>query len=154
MPPALNSLADGVEQGYKLTFKDAESRIIKDDVAQFTHIVFFAPDTKLCIGLHSSPLYGYSTKRQTCSLRSRRSTRLSPPSPPSSPLSFLLREPLSPHTSLNATRPRQLSRSSHVQRPEILSPNLPALWFSGVPQALGLNPMLVPVLNAPRQSFA
>ena len=36
----------------------------------------------------------------------------------------------------------------------IISPNLPPVWFSGVPQALANNPMLVPLLYAPPQSFA
>lgn len=36
----------------------------------------------------------------------------------------------------------------------ILSKNLAPVWFSGVPQALGNNPLLVPILHAPPQSFA
>ncbi len=36
----------------------------------------------------------------------------------------------------------------------VISPNLPPVWFSGVPQALGTNPLLVPLLRAPSQSFA
>lgn len=36
----------------------------------------------------------------------------------------------------------------------ILSKNLAPIWFSGVPQSLGNNPLLVPILHAPSQSFA
>lgn len=36
----------------------------------------------------------------------------------------------------------------------ILSPNTPPILFSGVPHAFGLNPFLVPILNAPPESFA
>jgi len=36
----------------------------------------------------------------------------------------------------------------------ILSKNLAPVWFSGVPQSLGNNPLLVPILHAPPQSFA
>jgi oligosaccharyltransferase complex subunit beta len=36
----------------------------------------------------------------------------------------------------------------------ILSPNTAPIWFSGVPQALGDNPLLVPILRAPPESFA
>ena len=36
----------------------------------------------------------------------------------------------------------------------IISPGLAPVWFAGVPQALGLNPMLVPLLHAPPQAFA
>lgn len=38
--------------------------------------------------------------------------------------------------------------------PPILSKNLHPVWFSGVPQALGNNPLLVPILKAPPQAFA
>lgn len=36
----------------------------------------------------------------------------------------------------------------------ILTPNLPPVWFSGVPFAFSPNPLVVPILNAPAQSFA
>lgn len=36
----------------------------------------------------------------------------------------------------------------------VVSKDLPPVWFSGVPQALGSNPLLVPILRAPPQSFA
>ena len=36
----------------------------------------------------------------------------------------------------------------------LLSPNTAPVWFSGVPFALGNNPLLVPILNAPAESFA
>jgi len=36
----------------------------------------------------------------------------------------------------------------------VVSKDLPPVWFSGVPQALGNNPLLVPILRAPPQSFA
>lgn len=36
----------------------------------------------------------------------------------------------------------------------ILTPNLPPVWFSGVPHSLGNNPLLVPILRAPAESFA
>lgn len=35
-----------------------------------------------------------------------------------------------------------------------LTPGTPPVWFSGVPFALGNNPLLVPILNAPAESFA
>ena len=37
----------------------------------------------------------------------------------------------------------------------ILSRNLTSpVWFSGVPHALGMSPLLVPILRAPAESFA
>jgi oligosaccharyltransferase complex subunit beta len=38
--------------------------------------------------------------------------------------------------------------------PKFITDNLPAVWFSGVPQALGNNPLLIPILRAPAESFA
>jgi oligosaccharyltransferase complex subunit beta len=35
-----------------------------------------------------------------------------------------------------------------------LTPNLPPVWFSGVPHSLGNNPLLVPILRASAESFA
>ena len=36
----------------------------------------------------------------------------------------------------------------------ILSPNTPPILFSGAPHAFGLNPLLVPIVYAPPESFA
>ncbi|EEB93109.1 hypothetical protein MPER_08282, partial [Moniliophthora perniciosa FA553] len=38
--------------------------------------------------------------------------------------------------------------------PSILTPSTSPVWFSGVPFALGQNPLLFPILNAPAESFA
>jgi oligosaccharyltransferase complex subunit beta len=35
-----------------------------------------------------------------------------------------------------------------------LTPDTPPIWFSGIPYALGNNPLLVPILHAPAESFA
>jgi oligosaccharyltransferase complex subunit beta len=35
-----------------------------------------------------------------------------------------------------------------------LTPNTPPVWFSGIPFAHGNNPLLVPILHAPAESFA
>ena len=35
-----------------------------------------------------------------------------------------------------------------------MTPNTPPVWFSGIPFAHGNNPLLVPILNAPAESFA
>jgi oligosaccharyltransferase complex subunit beta len=36
----------------------------------------------------------------------------------------------------------------------LLTPNTPPVWFSGIPFAHGNNPLLVPILHAPAESFA
>lgn len=35
-----------------------------------------------------------------------------------------------------------------------LTADTPPVWFSGVPHVIGNNPLLVPILNAPAESFA
>jgi oligosaccharyltransferase complex subunit beta len=47
-----------------------------------------------------------------------------------------------------------ISPSSHDTTAKILSKGLPPVWFSGIPLSLGDNPLLVPILRAPAQSFA
>lgn len=39
------------------------------------------------------------------------------------------------------------------KRNKILSDDIAPVWFSGVPHALGNNPLLVPILHAPKESF-
>lgn len=36
----------------------------------------------------------------------------------------------------------------------VLTKHIRPVWFSGIPQALGNNPLLVPILRAPAESFA
>lgn len=36
----------------------------------------------------------------------------------------------------------------------LLTPNTPPVWYSGIPFAHPNNPLLVPILNAPTESFA
>ena len=36
----------------------------------------------------------------------------------------------------------------------ILTPKTPPILFAGIPFSLGLNPLLIPILNAPPESFA
>ena len=44
----------------------------------------------------------------------------------------------------------------HIAVPSnpILTPGTPPIWFSGIPFALGSNPLLFPILHAPAESFA
>ena len=47
-----------------------------------------------------------------------------------------------------------ISPSTQDKATKILSKDLPPVWFSGVPMSLGNNPLLVPILHAPAESFA
>ena len=65
--------------------------------------------------------------------------------PPGTPLISHFPERDTPATIIPVEPPRAQS---------LVSSNLAPIWFSGVPLALGNNPMLVPFLKAPPQSFA
>jgi oligosaccharyltransferase complex subunit beta len=65
--------------------------------------------------------------------------------PPGTPLVSYFPEREEPPTLIPVAPPK-----SHP----ILSPSLSPVWFSGVPQSLGNNPLLVPILKAPAESFA
>ncbi|KAK0225051.1 Oligosaccharyltransferase 48 kDa subunit beta-domain-containing protein [Armillaria nabsnona] len=41
-----------------------------------------------------------------------------------------------------------------VSESPLLAPNAPPVWFSGIPFARENNPLIVPILNAPEESFA
>ncbi|RPD59242.1 dolichyl-diphosphooligosaccharide-protein glycosyltransferase [Lentinus tigrinus ALCF2SS1-7] len=145
-------------KGYQLTFrspKDATPEIIKDDVAQFAHVVVFAPNTKT--------FAADVTPQALVSLLSKNTNLLLALSPKQTPLTSLASEfslilpP--PGTPLISHFPKRDTPATviPVDAPaayDIISPNLPPVWFSGVPQALGNNPMLVPLLKAPTHAFA
>ncbi|KAI0657230.1 dolichyl-diphosphooligosaccharide-protein glycosyltransferase [Cubamyces menziesii] len=146
------------KQGYKLTFrspKEAEPQIIKDDVAQFAHVIVFAPDTKSyaaditpqslvsLLNKNTNLLLALSTKQTPITSLAAEFSLILPP--PGTPLISHFPERDTPATIIPVEPPRAQS---------LVSSNLAPIWFSGVPQALGNNPMLVPFLKAPPQSFA
>ena len=47
-----------------------------------------------------------------------------------------------------------ISPSPQDKASKILRKDLPPVWFSGIPLSLGNNPLLVPILHAPAESFA
>ena len=65
--------------------------------------------------------------------------------PPGTPLISHFPERDTPATIVPVSPP-----SSHP----VLTSNLPPVWFSGLPFAYTPNPLLVPILNAPAESFA
>ncbi|EJF62711.1 dolichyl-diphosphooligosaccharide-protein glycosyltransferase [Dichomitus squalens LYAD-421 SS1] len=146
------------KKGYKLTFrspKDTTPEIIKDDVSQFAHVVVFAPETKT--------FAGDITPQTLVSLLSKKTNLLLALSPKQTPLSSLAAEftlilpppgtPLISHFPKRDT-PATLIPVEPPRAHHIISDGLAPVWFSGVPQALGNSPMLVPLLQAPPQAFA
>ncbi|KAI0668417.1 Dolichyl-diphosphooligosaccharide-protein glycosyltransferase subunit [Trametes maxima] len=146
------------KQGYKLTFrspKEAEPQVIKDDVAQFAHVILFAPDTK-SYAPDVTPQSLVSLLNKKTNLLLALSTKQTPLSSLASEFSLILPPPGTPLISHFPQRdtPATIIPVQPPHENGIISPNLEPVWFSGVPQALGTNPMLVPLLKAPAQSFA
>ncbi|KAI0093813.1 Dolichyl-diphosphooligosaccharide--protein glycosyltransferase subunit WBP1 [Irpex rosettiformis] len=147
------------ESGYELTFRaprDAKPAVIEDDVAQFSHVVVFAPDTKSfaqdvtpqslvsLLSKGTNLLLALSPKKQTIvnSLAAEFSLILPPPG-----------TPLISHFPERDT-PATVIPVKPTENPIVPTKGLLPVWFSGVPFAYSPNPLLVPILNAPSESFA
>ncbi|KAF8898247.1 oligosaccharyl transferase beta subunit [Gymnopilus junonius] len=152
---------DGLrDQGYELTFrapKDESPPVIEYDEAKFAHVVILASETKnfakditpqsliSLLDLETNLILGLSTKQTPlASLAPEFSLILPPPGTPL--ISYFPKREESP--SLIPITP------SKYDATEILNKDLPPVWFSGVPHAFGNNPLLVPILHAPAESFA
>ncbi|KAI0933539.1 hypothetical protein AcW1_005344 [Taiwanofungus camphoratus] len=146
------------EKGYDLTFrapKDVRPPVVTDDQPQFSHVILFAPESKS----YSQDL----TPQSLVSLLSQNTNLLLALSPKQTPLTSLAAEfslilpppgtPLVSHFPERDTPATVIPVSVPSSHP-VLTSNLPPVWFSGVPFAYGSNPLLVPILNAPPESFA
>ncbi|KAL6308693.1 dolichyl-diphosphooligosaccharide-protein glycosyltransferase [Sparassis latifolia] len=146
------------DRGYDLTFrapKDVKPEVIEDDRAQFSHVILFAPETKT----FSQDI----TPQSLVSLLSLNTNLLLALSPKQTMLTSLAPEfsliPPPPGTPLLSHFPARDTPATVIPVPvtstsPLLTPSLPPVWFSGVPFALSNNPLLVPILNAPAESFA
>ncbi|KAI0314787.1 dolichyl-diphosphooligosaccharide-protein glycosyltransferase [Amylostereum chailletii] len=145
------------KQGYDLTFRaplDVEPRIIVDDVPSFNHLILFAPETKTfapditpqalvsLLSLDTNILFALSPKQTPFYTLASEFSLILPP--PGTPLISHFPERDAPPTQIPVTVPSS----------PILTPNTAPVWFSGVPHVLATNPLLVPILNAPAESFA
>ncbi|KAI5120154.1 hypothetical protein M0805_003641 [Coniferiporia weirii] len=146
------------DRGYELTFRDPKEKtplIIEDDVPQFAHVILFAPTTKSyasditpqslvnILASNVNVIFALSPAQTPLTSLAAEFSLILPP--PHTPLisHFPARPP--PYT----TVPVNVSASHPV-----LQPNTPPVLFAGVPHAFAQNPLLVPILNAPAQSFA
>jgi oligosaccharyltransferase complex subunit beta len=168
---------DGLtERGYNLTFrssKDTKPVVIEDDVAQFAHVVVFAPDSKsmyllsmrhIYLSQLNSDLAQDLTPQALVSLLSKGTNLLLALSPKkqtvinslASEFSLILPPPGTPLVSHFPERdtPSTVVPVSLVSSNPILSSATSPVWFSGVPFAYSPNPLLVPILSAPAESFA
>ncbi|EKM56048.1 uncharacterized protein PHACADRAFT_209545 [Phanerochaete carnosa HHB-10118-sp] len=148
-----------VDKGYSLTFrshKDARPAVVEDEVAQFNHVVVFAPDSKnlpqdltpqslvALLDKGTNLLLALSSKKQTTinTLASEFSLVLPPPG-----------TPLISHFPARDT-PATVVPVPPPHAHPVLTAGLPPVWFSGVPFAYTPNPLLLPLLNAPAEAFA
>ncbi|GLB35520.1 putative essential subunit of the N-oligosaccharyl transferase (OST) complex which catalyzes the transfer of a high mannose oligosaccharide from a lipid-linked oligosaccharide donor to an asparagine residue within an Asn-X-Ser Thr consensus motif in nascent polypeptide chains [Lyophyllum shimeji] len=150
---------DGLrEQGYDLTFRAPKAEtpvLIEYDVPTFNHVILLAPETKV--------FARDITPQSLVELLAKKTNLLITLSPKQTPLTSLAAEFAltlpPPGTPLVSYFPEREEPPTVIPVPvpathPILSPNLHPVWFSGVPHALGNNPLLVPILRAPAESFA
>ncbi|KAH9978477.1 Dolichyl-diphosphooligosaccharide-protein glycosyltransferase subunit [Russula compacta] len=146
------------KRGFDLTFRSPKADtppILRDDVPTFSHIILFAPDTKslsqdlnpqsLVTALNAGTNFIIAlspTQTPIFTLASEFSLILPPPG-----------TPLISHFPARDTPPSVIPVTVPSEHP-LLTPNTPPVWFSGIPFAHGNNPLLVPILHAPAESFA
>ena len=161
------------ERGHELTFRAPKTdtpSIIQGDILTFNHIILFTPDTKCEVFPVSLLLYlTLGNLSQDITLQSlvaalnpgtsitvALSYTQSPIFALTSAFSLILLPPGTPlisHFPVRDTPPSVIPVSAPSEHP-FLTPNTPPVWFSGIPFAQGNNPLLVPILRAPAESFA
>ena len=169
-----------IDDGYELTFrspKDPSPPIIEYDESSFAHAIFLASETKseyhrLCKPFISNSYFlltGFAkdiTPQTLVSLLTHKtnliialSTKQNLFTSLASEFSLILPPPGTPLISYFPKRNEPaglipISPSSQDKASKILSKDLAPVWFSGIPVSLGNNPLLVPILHAPPESFA
>ncbi|KZP32633.1 Dolichyl-diphosphooligosaccharide-protein glycosyltransferase subunit [Athelia psychrophila] len=145
------------EQGYDLTFrapKEVTPKVIEDDIPAFAHVILFAPESKA----YAADI----TPQSLVTLLSEKTNLLVAVGPKTTPLTSLASEfslilP-TPNTPLISHFPKRDTPATvipiEVASNSLLTAGTPPVWFSGVSYALGNNPLLVPILAAPAESFA
>ncbi|KAF8894805.1 oligosaccharyl transferase beta subunit [Infundibulicybe gibba] len=145
------------DSGYDLTFRAPRAEtpvIIEHDVPAFAHVIMLSPDSKSyakditpqsLVGLLSSNtnlLIALSPKQTPLTSLAQEFSLILPP--PGTPLMSYFPQRDDPATVVPV----------NVSPAPMLSANSASVWFSGTPHALGNNPLLVPILRAPPESFA
>ncbi|KAF4615153.1 hypothetical protein D9613_003385 [Agrocybe pediades] len=136
---------------------DEAPAIIEYDEPAFVHVVVLASETKNfakdlspqafveLLNLKTNLILALSTKQTPLTSLAPEFSLVLPP--PGTPLVSYFPKRDEPASLIPITPTKQ--DATHI-----LSKNLAPVWFSGVPQALGNNPLLVPILHAPAESFA
>ncbi|KAF7294431.1 PAT1 domain-containing protein [Mycena kentingensis (nom. inval.)] len=145
-------------QGYEVSFrapKDTTPALVEFDVPAFSHVAILASESKNfakditpqslveLVSAGTNLLIGLSQKQTPLSSLAAEFSLILPP--PGTPLvSFFPERPESP----------SLIPISPPAGSALLPTTQSAVWFSGIPIALGSNPLLFPILPAPAESFA
>ncbi|KAF6764640.1 dolichyl-diphosphooligosaccharide-protein glycosyltransferase [Ephemerocybe angulata] len=151
---------DGLkDSGYKLTFRSPKAEkpvVIADDVPNFDHVILLAPEARN-LGKDITP----QSIVQLLSLKTNvivtLPTKQSPLHSLAAEFGLILPPPGSP---LISYFPQRDTPSSLIPIPvedhssPALTKHIEPVWFSGIPQALSTNPLLIPILRAPAESFA
>jgi len=145
------------ERGYDLTFRDPKQHepvVRKFDEPNFDHVIVFAPETKTfadditpqslvsLVNSGTNLLLALPSKQNFLNSLASEFSLILPP--PGTPLVSHFPERDDPATVIPIP----------VSSNPITTPGLAPVWFSGIPHALNNNPLLVPILNAPAESFA
>ncbi|KAJ7634147.1 oligosaccharyl transferase beta subunit [Mycena polygramma] len=146
------------EQGYSLTFrgpKDEKPVVVEYDVPTFSHIIVLASESKN-LGKDITPQTLVELLSGGTNLLLALSPKQTPLSSLASEFSLILPPPGTPLVSFFPERkdPPSVIPIDAPASSLIVSPKTSPIWFSGIPFALGTNPFLVPILNAPPESFA
>ncbi|KAJ2913568.1 hypothetical protein MD484_g6824, partial [Candolleomyces efflorescens] len=147
------------DQGYDLTFRSPKVEkplIIEDNVANFAHVILLAPEARNLgkditpqaivelLSLKTNVIVALPTKQSPLHSLAAEFSLILPP--PGSPLLSYFPKRDAPSTLI------PISVEDHSS--PVLTKHIRPVWFSGIPQALGNNPLLVPILRAPAESFA
>ncbi|KAG5350418.1 hypothetical protein C0989_011139 [Termitomyces sp. Mn162] len=146
-----------LEQGYELTFRAPKAEgplVIEHDVPNFAHVILLASETKN-FAKDITPQSFVQLLGKKTNLIIALSSKQTPMSSLAAEFSLTLPPPGTPLVSYFPEReesPQVIPVS--VQANSIVSSNINPVWFSGVPHSIGNNPMIVPILRAPEESFA
>ncbi|KAF9654064.1 dolichyl-diphosphooligosaccharide-protein glycosyltransferase [Thelephora ganbajun] len=145
------------DQGYSLTFRapgDSTPAIKEYDAPNFNHIIVFAPHTKN-FSSDITPQSLVSLLEKGTNLLLALSQKQNLVNSLASEFSLILPPPQTPLVSHFPEREEPATVIPIIPQPNILvGSDLPPVWFSGIPVALGNNPLLFPILRAPAESLA
>ncbi|TFK25753.1 dolichyl-diphosphooligosaccharide-protein glycosyltransferase [Coprinopsis marcescibilis] len=152
---------DGLkDRGYDITFRSSKAEkplLIEDDVPNYAHVILLAPESKNLGGKDITP----QNIVELLNLKTNVIVTLSPAqtslSSLASEFSLILPPPASPLISYFPKRdesPTLIPISVPDKSSPVLTKHIAPVWFSGIPQALGNSPLIVPILKAPAESFA